>query len=192
MKQKISNSIAFGALIISATLFAGAALATANAPLASSSVHSKTTIRDAKTEEEILWLARLIFSETKLPEEQLIIAWIARNRVETNFRGATTYKEVALAPAQFSGLHPSDAQYSINISLTPEMENKSWQQALAIASEVYFSPSLLRPLPIEVKHFYSPHAVSNDPKWAADKEPILTLRSKDSGNIRFAFYADIR
>ena len=36
---------------------------------------------------ETLWLARAIFSETKRPEEQILVAWVIRNRVETGYRG---------------------------------------------------------------------------------------------------------
>ncbi|WP_240332831.1 hypothetical protein [Salinibacter ruber] len=42
-----------------------------------------------------LWLARAIYSETKLPHEQELVAWVVRNRVETAYRGRRTYRAVA-------------------------------------------------------------------------------------------------
>ncbi len=35
-----------------------------------------------KIDNETLWLARCIYSETKRPEEQELVAWVVRNRVE--------------------------------------------------------------------------------------------------------------
>lgn len=50
----------------------------------------------AVTEDEILWLARTIFSETKRPHEQELVAWVVRNRVETGYRGNATYEAAVL------------------------------------------------------------------------------------------------
>src|SRR3990167_5555288 len=65
--------------------------------------YTKAESREAK---DILWLARILYSESKVREEQIIIAWVVRNRVESGFRGAQSYKDVAISPAQFSGLWP--------------------------------------------------------------------------------------
>ena len=47
---------------------------------------------------ETLWLARCIYSETKRPAEQELVAWVLRNRVETGYRGQTTYESTVLDP----------------------------------------------------------------------------------------------
>ncbi len=60
----------------------------------------------ADLEEPTLWLARAIYSETKLPHEQELVAWVVRNRVETAYRGRRTYRAVVLDPYQFSAFQP--------------------------------------------------------------------------------------
>src|SRR3990167_3969174 len=79
-------------------------------------------------EEEILWLARLIYSETKRPEEQILVAWVVRNRVESNYTGES-YKEVALHDSQFSGLNSFDKQYQENITRSYDDNGGAWQSA---------------------------------------------------------------
>lgn len=142
---------------------------------------------------EVLWLARIIYSETKKADEQVLIAWVARNRLDTSFRGATTYHEVATARGQFSGLNMSDAQYLHNISRSYQSSGESWESALDVAKAVYKSPGFLRPLPKTVKHFYSPRSVRIAPEWAADHKPVLVVKDYSKGaSVRFAFYDGIR
>jgi hypothetical protein len=142
--------------------------------------------------QEILWLSRILYSESKIREEQIMVAWVVRNRVESMYRGAKSYEDVALSPAQFSGLWPSDAQYKLNISRTYETKgDKAWDQALAVAQAVYFAPEALRPIAETVRHFYSPVAVLRDPHWTEGKKPALVLRN-DAGSVRFAFYDGVR
>ena len=142
--------------------------------------------------QDILWLARIIYSETKVREEQIVVAWVVRNRVETNFRGAESYKDVALAPAQFSGLWPSDSQYKLNMSRGYQSSGDlAWTQALVIAQAVYFADESLRPIPQTVRHFYSPEAVMRDPHWVSGQKASLVLRDY-KGSIRFAFYDNVR
>jgi hypothetical protein len=139
--------------------------------------------------EEILWLARILYSETKDAHEMKRIAWVVRNRVETNFRGST-YEEVALAKNQFSGLHKSDPHYRHNISRTYTSKQIAWLEALSVAEEVFYAPDSARPFPVTVRHFYSPVAVSA-PGWVEDGElhhEVIDLK----GNVRFAFYDGVR
>jgi len=147
---------------------------------------------NADTKEEILWLARVVYSETKNSDEQVLVAWVVRNRVETEFRGET-YKEVAKSSGQFSGLNISDAQYLHNISRDYDSSGESWEKALDIAEAVYFSPDFLRPFPKTVRHFYSPLSVSISPEWSADSKPVIVIRdSSEDRNIRFAFYDGVK
>jgi hypothetical protein len=55
--------------------------------------------------EDVLWLARVIYSETKRPHEQELVAWVVRNRVETAYRGKDTYRSTVLDPWQFSAFN---------------------------------------------------------------------------------------
>ena len=142
--------------------------------------------------QDILWLGRILYSESKVREEQIMVAWVVRNRAESSFRGADSYKDVALSPSQFSGLWPGDPQYKNNMSPNySDTNNKEWQQALAIAQAVYFADESLRPIGKSVRHFYSPIAITRDPHWASNKKPILTMRN-DRGAVRFAFYDNVR
>lgn len=145
----------------------------------------------ASEKNEILWLARLIYSETKIPYEMRLIGWVARNRVDTGFRG-NTYQQVAQSPGQFSGLNPSDPEYTTNVFLRyDDTKNAAWRQALAIAEEIYYAPGKARPFPQTVRHFYSPLAV-RAPSWARETEPYHTVASAPDRPARFAFYSDIQ
>jgi hypothetical protein len=147
------------------------------------------TIKDSSEKEEILWLARVIFSETKDVDEMEQIAWVVRNRVEDG-RWGYSYKEVALSPSQFSGLNSWDAQYHININLDHDTNNSIWQKALVIAEEVYNANCSDRILCSSVKHFYSPDVVKT-PSWAKNKKPVL-ITYNNVGRQTFKFYAGVR
>jgi hypothetical protein len=142
--------------------------------------------------DEVLWLARIIYSETKRPDEMRLVAWVARNRVDIGFRG-TTYYSVATAPGQFSGLNASDSAYYENISLgRHDMGNPAWVRALEIANEVANAPASKRPFPTTVLHFYSPHILNAPPEWASRGELYLAIRSEKGGADRFHFYDNVK
>lgn len=153
------------------------------------------TAADARAEalrqEEILWLARAIYSETKVKEEQLIVAWVIRNRVESEKFG-DTYRTVVLSPGQFSGLNAGDPQYRHNLSRVRESGGIAWKNALEVAEAVYNAPSALRPVPVTVWHFYSPNAVSRKPSWAAGLSAIHVIRDPKTEAVRFAFYSSVK
>ena len=122
---------------------------------------------------------------TTLVEELIKLGILSR-------KDAKSYEDVALSPAQFSGLWPSDTQYKLNISRSYSTKgDKAWDQALAIAQAVYFAPEAWRPISETVRHFYSPVAVLRDPHWAEGKKPSLVLRNEE-GAVRFAFYDSVR
>lgn len=140
--------------------------------------------------QEILWLARIMYSETKDPNEMTLIGWVVRNRVETGYFGHT-YEEVATAPHQFSGLNPGDPQYDTNIHMNyGDAENTAWQNALAIAKKIYYAPSSARPISIWVRHFYSPRPSAPAPAWTKGQELAMDVYDTTGKNIRFAFYQD--
>lgn len=144
--------------------------------------------KQALYEEDVLWFARLIYSETKNPDEQIYIAWVARNRVDTGFRG-NSYKEVALSSGQFSGLNTFDHNYSHNINLDYGDRVSGWDTAVEIAKIVYDAPEEFRPFPKTVRHFYSPTVIAK-PSWAYGQAPVKEI-TNDWGGIRFAFYEGI-
>jgi spore germination cell wall hydrolase CwlJ-like protein len=183
--QKLASKLGIGVLMTLAAFSINIALLSNHAAVASTA--------DAGFEEidqEVLWFARAIYSETKKPEEQTLVAWVIRNRVESDFY-PDTYKEVVLQQGQFSGMHASDRQYSTNIALDYDDSNDAWNSALSIARAVYFADPILRPLPAGVMHFYSPVSVTRTPSWASEKEPAHIVRDPATNSVRFAFYADI-
>ena len=142
---------------------------------------------------ETLWLARCIFSETKLPEEQELVAWVVRNRVETQYRGKTTYREIVLDPYQFSAFNTGGRDRDFYISLGPQSAWHGWQQALAIAKEVRQAEPLHRPFPQATRHFFSERSMRGwrHPVWARGLMPIEPNRLTEIDERRFRFYADV-
>ncbi len=148
------------------------------------------TFVSGDVDNEILWLARAMYSESKRAEEQILVAWVIRNRVESTFF-PDTYRDVVLQRGQFSGMHATDSQYWTNVSLDYDDESPAWDSALSIARAVYFADPVLRPLPATVMHFYSPISLAHAPAWADGLEPAHMVRDTDNDTVRFAFFADI-
>jgi hypothetical protein len=143
--------------------------------------------------ESTLWLARAIYSETKLPHEQELVAWVIRNRVETGYRGQTTYKDVILDPYQFSAFNPSASRRSFYLSLTPEVQLPAWQQALWIAHYVRHADSAYRPFSIETRHFYSQRSMRgrDHPFWVNRQQYVQPGWDYQVNDRRFRFYKEI-
>jgi hypothetical protein len=143
-------------------------------------------------ESEILWFARILYSETKDSNEMRLIAWVVRNRVETNYRG-NTYQSVAQSKNQFSGLSPADPNYKINTTLDYDDTIPAWKNALSVAKEVFYAPDSERPFAQNVRHFYSPVSTSTSPSWAHKEDLALVVPSSTpSGAPRFEFYSDVK
>lgn len=144
-------------------------------------------------DESTLWLARAIYSETKLPHEQELVAWVIRNRVETGYRGRTTYEDVVLDPYQFSAFNPGASRRSFYMSLTPEVQLPSWQQALWIAHYVRHADPAYRPFSIETRHFYSQRSMRgrDHPYWAQGRQYVTPGWNYQVNTRRFRFYEEI-
>lgn len=141
--------------------------------------------------DEILWLARCIYSESDRPDEQRLVAWVVRNRVETGYRG-DTYREVVLEDRQFSAFNEPTPRRARIVDLTAEDKLPGWQTALQIAREVYHAGPSSRPFPVTTRHFFSPISMKNRavPHWAVDKTP-LSLAVHDIDPHRFRFFDGI-
>lgn len=146
-------------------------------------------------QDEVLWLARCIYSESNRPEEQRLVAWVVRNRVETRYRG-DTYREVVLEPRQFSAFNRPTPRRDLILSLTPQATTPGWQQALRIALEVFQAPPSTRPFPITVRHFYSPISMPthDPPPWAQAAPPYQGPAVAHIDPQRFQFFdgVDVR
>jgi hypothetical protein len=147
-----------------------------------------------EVEEPTLWLARAIYSETKLPHEQELVAWVVRNRVETGYRGKDTYREVVLDPYQFSAFNPGSSKRPLLTRLRPESSLPGWRQALWVARYVRHAAPVYRPFSIETRHFYSERSMKKRPVpyWAESSRfvpaggPRYTIDER-----RFRFYEQI-
>jgi len=138
-----------------------------------------------------LWLARAIYSETKLPHEQELVAWVVRNRVETRYRGERTYREVVLDPYQFSAFNPGSSKRSFLMQLGPETPLPRWQQALWVAQYVRHAAPVYRPFPVETRHFYSERSMEDQsaPYWAEHFRFVSSDERRYTVNKRrFRFY----
>lgn len=143
--------------------------------------------------ESTIWLARAIYSETKLPHEQELVAWVIWNRVETGYRDQTTYKEVVLDPYQFSAFNPDAKKRSFFLNLTPEVQLPSWQQALWIAHYVRHADPAYRPFSVETRHFYSERSMRGNrhPYWVNRQQFVTPGWEYRVNERRFRFYEEI-
>jgi hypothetical protein len=142
---------------------------------------------------ETLWLARVIYSETKEPQEQELVAWVVRNRKDTEYRGKDSYQEVALDSYQFSAFNPGTRTRSHYSSLTPKSTEAGWQNALSIAKQVKEAPDSLRPFTETTRHFFSQQSMRGGgfPNWARGKSAVDPERDFDLNVRRFRFYSGI-
>ena len=164
-------------------------LSAAYAP--ASSQLSASIAPPVEVDEPTLWLARAIYSETKLPHEQELVAWVVRNRVETRYRGKSTYRGVVLDPYQFSAFNPGSSKRSFLRQLGPETPLPQWQQALWVAHYVRRAAPVYRPFSIETRHFYSERSMEGQlaPYWAESSHFVPPNRRRYTvDDRRFRFY----
>ena len=143
-------------------------------------------------DDETLWLARAIYSETKRPDEQWLVAWVIRNRVETRYRGRRTYQEVVLDPFQFSAFNEGNPKRASYESLTPESSVAGWQRVLRIAYHARHLDGVHRPFPRSTRHFYSERSLpAGAPVWAEGQHPIDLPATFDIEAERFRFFSGV-
>ena len=142
-------------------------------------------------QDEVVWLARCLYSESDRAHEQRLVAWVVRNRVETNYRGQT-YRQVILEPRQFSAFNEPSIRRNHILSLNRHSLSRSWRQALAAALDVYQAPAANRPFHVTTRHFYSPISMAGGrtPDWAKHATPLSAARLGIDPQ-RFKFFAGI-
>ena len=147
----------------------------------------------SEIDDETLWLARCIYSETNRPEEQELIAWVVRNRVERSYRGKSSYRQVVLDPFQFSAFNADSPKSDMYRSLSVHQNMRGWTRALAIAYYVRHAPEQYRPFSDETLHFYSEQSMVGRimPKWARGMTPVETPDRYKLDAKRFRFYEGI-
>lgn len=151
---------------------------------------SFTFLDPAMLDSETVWLARCIYSETKLPHEQELVAWVVRNRVETNYRGKHTYRGVILDPYQFSAFNPGHPKRSHYASLSPLDSIAGWQHALRIAYRVRHADASERPFSKQTRHFFSIRSMPGDtiPHWVQNRRRVVPKWSYRVNQRRFQFF----
>ncbi len=142
--------------------------------------------------DDVLWMARCVYSETKQAHEQTLVAWVIRNRVETTYRGEDTYENVVLDPYQFSAFNPGNPKRPMYTALTAWSDAAGWEQALRAAHEVYYSPTAERPFDQRTRHFYSERSMPGQraPRWAVGHTPVQAAGYRVDP-VRFRFYAGV-
>jgi hypothetical protein len=143
---------------------------------------------------ETLWLARVIYSETKRPEEMELVAWVIRNRVETGYRGNASYRAAVLDPFQFSAFNHGDRKRDHYSNLTHRSNAPGFDRALTIAHTVKNAGEHFRPFAQTTRHFYSERSMVGvrHPAWAKDGHKVDPERSFTLDERRFRFFADVR
>ncbi|HET6567810.1 MAG TPA: hypothetical protein VFG50_07590 [Rhodothermales bacterium] len=141
--------------------------------------------------DEVLWLARCIISEADRPNEQRLVAWVVRNRVETGYRG-TDYRDVVLEAKQFSAFNRPSARREEILAFNQNSTDAHWRQALGIALDVYQASPAERPFPVTTRHFYSPVSMpyGRVPDWAYTGVPV-DLSAYDIDPNRFKFFDNV-
>ncbi len=144
-----------------------------------------------------LWLARAMFSESKRRDEQELVGWVVRNRVESEHRGCNSYRSCVLDPFQFSAFIEGRpiASYYTGLDLSPSsLRIPGWEKTLALAYHIRHADDRLRPFPRTVLHFYSEQSLMDPeilPEWVADWIPIIPARDIQLDEKRFRFYSGI-
>lgn len=152
------------------------------------------TIPPEYVDAETLWLARVIYSESKRPHEQELVAWVVRNRVETTYRGKRSYRDVILDPYQFSAFNPKSRKSQYYRNLGPHSNAPGWQKSLALAYYVRHAPQRLRPFSHQTRHFYSERSLqeaSSHPTWTEGLQPVTPQRNRALDAQRFRFYEGV-
>ena len=142
-------------------------------------------------QDEVIWFARCIYSESDKKNEQEMVAWVIRNRVDTKYRGKT-YREVVLEPLQFSVFNTPSPRRAYILSLNQSSTHPAWLQALKIALDVFESDPINRPISENTRHFYSPISMPGQrvPGWAQQADP-LDLDGLGIDPQRFLFFEEI-
>lgn len=136
----------------------------------------------------MLWLARCIFTESSEGHEQELVAWVVRNRVETGYRGRTSYRRVVLDPFQFSAFNTNALNRSYYMTLDESHRSPGWRQALDVARTVLLADAEDRPFPLTTRHFYSERSMVDavQPDWSVEQTPIsLAHHRVDERRFRF-------
>ena len=140
---------------------------------------------EIRSDPETLWMARAIYSETNDSSEQVLVAQVIRNRVDSSYNGKTTYKDVILDPYQFSAFNPD---YRLRWKVMNMSQTDTNDDSFMRAFEIAVRTRMLDSTNFQATHFYSP--VSMEPPF---RKPTFAnhyprVRADHIDDTRFRFY----
>jgi len=157
----------------------------------SSKLKSTQDSLDAATSKDILWLSRVLYSETDKPLEMYYIAHVVKNRVETCYRGECSYKEVALDPYEFSAFNPNRASryYLMDLDDSNAKDPGRWAASKQIALNTYLDnhdPTN------GGTHFFAQISMRNHgfPDWAYHGDQVILANNVQEERLRV--YKNVR
>lgn len=125
-------------------------------------------------EREVLWATRTIISETKNASEMIFIGNVIRNRVDLNYRGRKTVRQVILDPYQFSAFNPNRNSRWRYINMTEkDISDSLWDKAWEAARFTMTAPREVLPFSNPcINHFAHHKKVIDKPDWMFRMEQI--------------------
>lgn len=138
------------------------------------------------SEDDVLWMARAIYSETKVAEEMEYVAWIIRQRVDSS-RYPDSPQDVVLEWRQFSAMNSASRRAEL-ATYDRDTRSTHFRRALRMAHYTLIADPELSPFP-EVLHAYSPRSMQprgSAPHWAEGQQPVFQMGD------RWRFYAGIQ
>jgi hypothetical protein len=136
--------------------------------------NSRTEGLSGAERREVLWATRTIISETKNASEMIFIGNVIRNRVDLNYRGRKTVRQVILDPYQFSAFNPNRNSRRKYINMTEKHVSDSlWAKAWKAARFTMTAPREVLPLSNPcINHFAHQKRVVDKPDWMFQMEQI--------------------
>jgi spore germination cell wall hydrolase CwlJ-like protein len=151
--------------------------------------HNLATTKDslnAALSRDVMWLSRVLYTETHKPLEMYYVAHVVKNRVQTCYRGECTYKEVVLDPYQFSAFNPnrSSRWHYMNLSDQTAGDLGAWIAAKQVALDVYMED---QDPTNGATYFFSQVSMPNHrfPHWASSRQQVSVPVVDE---FRFRFY----
>lgn len=140
------------------------------------------------TSQDVLWLSRVLYSETDKPVEMYYIAHIVKNRVETCYAGKCSYKEVVLDPYEFSAFNKynSGREMLMRNNRHSTKDPARWAAAKQIALDVYMDNHF------DATHFFAQVSMpyGKFPHWAKYGERVPLASNIQDKRLRA--YRNIR
>lgn len=127
---------------------------------------------------EIMFLAKTIYGESRGEGEEswYKVGWTIKNRVEKEWRGKTSFKEVVLDSYQFSCWNEGDP----NRTVIENPSGKTWSKIFDVAIEIYYSDSRENTFQ-NIYHYHDTSIV--EPYWG-DGLTMVTFEESP----KFVFY----